>query len=42
MYDINLVERLSQVCVHFVTDRASFLTDPRMSDRPIRDKNEHV
>ena len=36
MMEINRASRLSHACVHFVTDRASLLTDHRMSGRPIR------
>ena len=37
-----LANRLSQAWVHFVTDRASLLTDHRMSGLPIRAKYKHV
>ena len=36
MYEINLAKRLSQAPVHLVTDRASLLTDHRMSGLTIR------
>ena len=41
MYEINLAKRLSQAWVHFVTDRASLLTDHRMSGLPILAKCKH-
>ena len=33
--------RVSQALVHFVIGRASFVTDHRMSGRPIRSKKKH-
>ena len=41
MYEINLAKRRSQAWVHFVTDRASLLTDHRMSGLPILAKCKH-
>ena len=38
IYEINRFRRLSQALVHFVIDRASLLTDDRISSRPIRAK----
>ena len=41
MLEINRGSRQSRAWVHFVTDRASLLTDHRMSGRPIRAKCKH-
>ena len=41
MYEINLVNRLSHVWVHFVTALANLLTDDRMLGLPIRVKYKH-
>ena len=38
IYEINRFTRLSQALVHFVMDRASSVTDHRISGRPIRAK----
>ena len=39
--EINLAKRLSQACVHLVTDLASLFTDQRMAGLPIRAKHKH-
>ena len=41
MCEINLAKRLSQACVHLVTDLAGSLTDHGMSGLPIRAKYKH-
>ena len=41
IYEINRFRRLSQALVHFVMDRASLLTDHRISGRPILAKYKH-
>ena len=41
MYEINLAKRLSQAWVHFVTARASLLTDHKMSGLSRRAKYKH-
>ena len=41
MYGVDLASRLSQAWVHPVTDRASLLTDHRMSGLPILAKCKH-
>ena len=42
MLEMKRAKRLSQALVHFVTARASLLTDHQMSGLPIRAKYKHV
>ena len=41
MYETNLAKRLSQACVHSMTDLASLLADHRMSGGPILARYKH-